>query len=104
MKIEFDPEDEAQMDVPLPAWLDSLRARIKFAKERMICRLGRHDYEARSVDGPWVLLECFYCLKQKKSHLIEYQAPPTPAPRQKPAGCTCSDILPWDSSYCKVHG
>ena len=27
-----------------------------------------------------------------------------PLPRPKDPRCTCSDILPWDSDYCVVHG
>ena len=37
----------------------------------LLCKMGRHDYEASSIspDRKWVLLECFYCLRKKKSRL-----------------------------------
>jgi len=36
---------------------------------KILCKIGRHDYEPLSIDDKWVLLECFYCGHRKKSHL-----------------------------------
>ncbi len=33
----------------------------------LMCRLGRHDYEAYLWDGEDVWMECFYCLYRKRS-------------------------------------
>ena len=37
--------------------------------DKIICALGRHDYEVHSFDSAnkKVLLECFYCLHKKSS-------------------------------------
>lgn len=35
---------------------------------KLICRMGRHDYEACAILGPrYVKLKCFYCGKEKGS-------------------------------------
>jgi len=36
---------------------------------KILCKIGRHDYEPSSVEGKWVMLYCFYCGHRKKSHL-----------------------------------
>lgn len=36
---------------------------------KMMCKMGRHDYEFESVgNGGWGVLYCFYCEKKKSSH------------------------------------
>jgi hypothetical protein len=37
----------------------------------ILCRIGRHDFEAVSIEGGYVKLECFYCLHQRKSWIRE---------------------------------
>ena len=32
---------------------------------RLLCYIGRHDYEFISADGNHGILECFYCLQKK---------------------------------------
>lgn len=35
---------------------------------RLLCKMGRHDYEPSAVLGPdHVMLECVYCLQKKSS-------------------------------------
>ena len=42
------------------------------AISNIMCYLGRHDYEAVEVTyGRVVLLQCFYCLHQKSSHISD---------------------------------
>lgn len=37
---------------------------------QLLCKMGRHDYEAVGVDSDrCVLLRCFYCERPKRSHL-----------------------------------
>jgi hypothetical protein len=37
----------------------------------LLCKLGRHDYEAHSEQDNKVVLQCFYCDKIKTSWLLE---------------------------------
>ncbi len=37
----------------------------------LLCRIGRHDYEAVGLDRNWMVLECFYCERRKKSYMRE---------------------------------
>jgi len=34
---------------------------------KVMCKMGRHDYEVKRVRGGVVMLECFYCLRKKRS-------------------------------------
>lgn len=59
-----------------PTW-DDFMATVHFYKfnphsipgiAQLLCKLGRHDYEAYSITLPnRVTLECFYCGKKKGS-------------------------------------
>lgn len=74
-KLEFDSEHEDTVHLHVPQWVCRLRAAVRFWTKRTMCRVtGLHDYEAVSSDGPWVVLECFYCLKRKNSYMREYDA------------------------------
>jgi hypothetical protein len=35
---------------------------------KLMCKMGRHDFELQSFTDDWVILECFYCGKLRKSH------------------------------------
>lgn len=37
----------------------------------LLCKIGRHDFEAVCVHGPWAMLECFYCGRARKSWIRE---------------------------------
>lgn len=67
--IKLDPQDDATIHFHLPGWMVRLWARFRFWRAVQVCKLGRHDYEGVSVSGGYVLLECFYCLRQKVSRL-----------------------------------
>jgi len=53
----------------------------RFIRE-LLCKIGRHDYEAVSIERPigggghYCRLECFYCEHQKKSFIREPTATP----------------------------
>jgi len=34
----------------------------------LLCKIGRHDFEAMSGNSSFALLECFYCEHKKRSH------------------------------------
>jgi hypothetical protein len=37
---------------------------------KLLCKMGRHDFELMKViNGKSVVLECFYCLREKRSNL-----------------------------------
>jgi len=38
---------------------------------RLMCKLGRHDFEFSHTEGEWGVLECFYCERKRKSHAID---------------------------------
>lgn len=40
----------------------------------LLCKIGRHDFEAVRIEGRWARLECFYCLHQRKSWIREVAA------------------------------
>lgn len=37
---------------------------------RMMCKMGRHDYEFISADSDGGLLECFYCERKRLSRRV----------------------------------
>lgn len=37
---------------------------------KIMCKLGRHDYECSEIIGEYASLYCFYCDKTKHSHIL----------------------------------
>jgi hypothetical protein len=60
-------------------WLEDCYGYLRFRTNwhtfpplsRLMCWLGRHDYEFNGLVGTMTAeLECFYCLHKKHSHII----------------------------------
>lgn len=62
---------------------------------RVLCWMGRHDYEVVSTDETGATLECFYCYHRKHSRAYEDPAAPSgsePGPTGRyPKGKVCED-------------